>query len=606
MRNPDDFDAFYKAARHRLLLQTYALTGDLPAARGAVRDAFVHAWHHWRKVSRLEDPESWVRPHAWQHAQRRHTGRIWHRDKSLDAEPRATLDALAQLTHAQRRTLLLRELAGVPMTTMAREAGLTDEAAELQLKLAVANFAVHRDVPPAEVRRTLEGLGQRTEDARFPRPSIVRRAGAARRRAHTAAGVAVTIGAMVVGGGVVAQGNGVSPDLDAIEATAPEDGAEPEAAPLLETEDLLTREQMARLAPTRTLSGPRTDDNTGGRGLNTICQQDRFADPDGLGTYVRRFRAAGSPGLTALQVVEVSKSARAAGAAYTRTVGWYAGCKAERVQLLSAHRVTGAGDEGMLLVLRGWDRPVRTYTVAVARSGAAVTSVVRTVTDGKPTRMQPMLTVLGQSISGLCDRDFAGGCTTRPRARTSSPPAAEQAPGLLQVVDMPPVSGIDRPWVATDPTRPTLNPAATTCDEAKFTGRGISYAATRSMLIPNAALPRRFGVSETVGRFGSVAGARDFVKTIRSRMAGCEERDLSADLDQLYTQSSKRSDVTIWHLVTEIADETTIDYFVALVRRDRVVSQISFIPAPKASLPAGAFHALALRALARLENLPAR
>ena len=62
MRNPDDFDAFYKAARHRLLLQTYALTGDLPAARGAVRDAFVHAWHHWRKVSRLEDPESWVRP----------------------------------------------------------------------------------------------------------------------------------------------------------------------------------------------------------------------------------------------------------------------------------------------------------------------------------------------------------------------------------------------------------------------------------------------------------------------------------------------------------------------------------------------------------------
>ena len=52
-----------------LLVQTYALTGDLPASRSAVRDAFVAAWHHWRKVSRLEDPESWVRPHAWQHAQ---------------------------------------------------------------------------------------------------------------------------------------------------------------------------------------------------------------------------------------------------------------------------------------------------------------------------------------------------------------------------------------------------------------------------------------------------------------------------------------------------------------------------------------------------------
>src|SRR6478735_3638857 len=91
MRDPEQFDAFYKDARERLLVQTFALTGDLSAARSAVRDSFVAAWHHWRKVSRLEDPESWVRPHAWAHAQRRHTTRIWHRDKSLDAGSRATL-----------------------------------------------------------------------------------------------------------------------------------------------------------------------------------------------------------------------------------------------------------------------------------------------------------------------------------------------------------------------------------------------------------------------------------------------------------------------------------------------------------------------------------
>ena len=75
MISPDEFDAFYKGARSRLLLQTYALTGDLPASRSAVRDSFVGAWHHWRKVSRLPDPETWVRPHAWSHALRRHTGR---------------------------------------------------------------------------------------------------------------------------------------------------------------------------------------------------------------------------------------------------------------------------------------------------------------------------------------------------------------------------------------------------------------------------------------------------------------------------------------------------------------------------------------------------
>ncbi len=64
MRDPEEFDAFYKDARDRLLVQTFALTGDVRASRSAVRDTFVVAWHHWRKVSRDGDPESWARPHA--------------------------------------------------------------------------------------------------------------------------------------------------------------------------------------------------------------------------------------------------------------------------------------------------------------------------------------------------------------------------------------------------------------------------------------------------------------------------------------------------------------------------------------------------------------
>ena len=41
-----EFDDFYLASRRRLVLETYALTGDLAAARGAVADAFVAARHH--------------------------------------------------------------------------------------------------------------------------------------------------------------------------------------------------------------------------------------------------------------------------------------------------------------------------------------------------------------------------------------------------------------------------------------------------------------------------------------------------------------------------------------------------------------------------------
>jgi len=52
-----DFETFYKDVRSRLLLQTWALTGDLTAGRKAVQDALVIAWHHWRKVGRLTPAE---------------------------------------------------------------------------------------------------------------------------------------------------------------------------------------------------------------------------------------------------------------------------------------------------------------------------------------------------------------------------------------------------------------------------------------------------------------------------------------------------------------------------------------------------------------------
>ena len=86
MRDPEEFDAFYKDARDRLLVQTFALTGDVRASRSAVRDTFVVAWHHWRKVSRDGGAEAWARPHAWAHAHRRHTARRWHKEKGLEPE----------------------------------------------------------------------------------------------------------------------------------------------------------------------------------------------------------------------------------------------------------------------------------------------------------------------------------------------------------------------------------------------------------------------------------------------------------------------------------------------------------------------------------------
>ena len=98
--------------------------------------------------------------------------------------------------------------------------------------------------------------------------------------------------------------------------------------------------------------------------------------------------------------------------------------------------------------------------------------------------------------------------------------------------------------------------------------------------------------------------ARTFVAALRKRMSGCKKRDLSATLDKMKDDPGKSSELSTWHLTTEISDKRSVDYYVALIRLGRVVCQVGFIPAPGATVRKGAFQALAERARDRLTNLP--
>ena len=196
MRSPETFDAYYVETRTRLLHEAYALTGDAPASRAAVRDAFVVAWHRWRKVGQLEDRDGYVRPLALGRARRRHTARIWHRDKSLDPEVRSTLDALSKLTARQRELLVLNGISALSLGEVARTVGLPRADAERELQTASSQFSLHRDAPTTDIPRLLHALDGPLEDIRWPRATVIRRAGAARRRTHTVIGAGLATAAL--------------------------------------------------------------------------------------------------------------------------------------------------------------------------------------------------------------------------------------------------------------------------------------------------------------------------------------------------------------------------------------------------------------------------
>jgi DNA-directed RNA polymerase specialized sigma24 family protein len=611
MRDPAQFDEFYKDVRTRLLLLTYCLTGDLPSSRAAVRDAFVQSWHHWRKISRIEDAEAWTRVRACGDAQRRHTAKLWHREKGLDAGVKATLDALGKLPVTQRKVLLLTELTTSSLAEIAREVGLPRAEAERELQLATAQFSMLRDVPTTSIRLQLEPVRAHVEDTRWPRATIIRRSGAARRRTHTAIGGAAAAAALVVTGTLVSDAGGVRPTLagDRVEPAGSSAGpsARPTSEPVdLPEDSLLVADRIDRVAPGGGWFIAGTDSNSEGDGLVMPCQDSRYADPRGTAALLREFQPTGSgrkATATAFQAAQASATPRAASRGFRTALDWFAACDLDRAQLLDTRRVQGVGDEAMLVLLRTWGDPGSTVVAGVARTGLFTTAtVVRTPVADEPS-LRASAKLLGDAVAGLCTLPEGGACALTPTLKDTAPVPVASVPGMLAEVDLPPVPGVAQPWVGTEPRQARDNDAATGCDDTDFSTGSVTNNVTRTFLVPGARLADQFGLTETVGSLPE-ARAKAFVTTVRDKLATCTDKAMGTDVSRVQHLATKHRDLTVWRVTTEISDDKTLTYLMGIVRDRTSIAQLGFVPDPEHSLAPGAFPALAERALARLDAMP--
>jgi hypothetical protein len=355
-----------------------------------------------------------------------------------------------------------------------------------------------------------------------------------------------------------------------------------------------------------------TTDNTEGTGINSICQGSRFADPEGEGTFVRAFATTNAPRRTLLQTVEISADEKAAQAAYDTTLGWWAGCREARLQLLGTYRLDGLGAEGRLLRLRLPDarRPAlsRTFVVGVARSGSLTLSTVAVTRSGAPVTNRSAARVLTTAARSLCGTDPAGECPGAVRATPVLPPRSGEALGTLAAADLPVVGKIDRPWVGTRPHPARPNPAATTCDRADFIRSGAARARARTFLVPGARVAGRFGVSQTYGRFPTPARAQRLVDRIAAAMARCEDDDLSAQVSSqdVARPGPRGSTSSLWRLDSEIRKGRTVGYWMGVARVGRWVTQVLLTPVEDADVDAETFDALVVRARDRLFELTGR
>jgi RNA polymerase sigma-70 factor (sigma-E family) len=116
-----EYDDLYAALWPRLVRTAYAVSGDLGVAEDAVQTAFAKAYRSWRRISRLEAPEAYLRRMALnevlndrRRARRRHEVTIAEPpDRPGDSGPDPlTHDemwrAIATLPPRQRAVLVLR------------------------------------------------------------------------------------------------------------------------------------------------------------------------------------------------------------------------------------------------------------------------------------------------------------------------------------------------------------------------------------------------------------------------------------------------------------------------------------------------------------------
>jgi RNA polymerase sigma factor (sigma-70 family) len=152
-----DLSDLFAASYRRLVVQLYALCGDLVEAEDAVQEAFVVAIRKRRQLAEVTNPEAWLRTVAvnrvrshWRHAEvvRRFMPAVPGPQAPVEVGPDhvALVRALGQLDDGLRRVVVLHHLADLGTAEIAAELGIPEGTVKSRLSRARSRLAGLLDV----------------------------------------------------------------------------------------------------------------------------------------------------------------------------------------------------------------------------------------------------------------------------------------------------------------------------------------------------------------------------------------------------------------------------------------------------------------------------
>jgi RNA polymerase sigma factor (sigma-70 family) len=147
MTGTDDLDELYAASYRRLVVQLYAICGDMADAEDAVQEGFVTAIRKRRELAQVSNPEAWVRTVAlnrlragWRHTSvvRKYQATVPGAQTPIEIGPEhvAIVTALARLDDSARRVVVLHHLADLSTAQIAHDLGIPEGTIKSRLARA--------------------------------------------------------------------------------------------------------------------------------------------------------------------------------------------------------------------------------------------------------------------------------------------------------------------------------------------------------------------------------------------------------------------------------------------------------------------------------------
>ena len=263
-----------------------------------------------------------------------------------------------------------------------------------------------------------------------------------------------------------------------------------------------------------------TADGSSAPDRSFVCQPQRFADPAGIRTWVRTFRNATTKD-TAVQYVEVSNDATAAAKTYTTITGWLSQCATPQVRLVTSYATKGLGERGLVAVFGQptGDSSNKYRTVSVTTAGQATMVFEHDSTGSTPPKPDAVLKTAGAGLKRICSQPGASCSTGTPTASGALLPSSE-SPGFMAPIDLPVLSGVDKPWVSASTTTTTTK-NGTGCEKIDMKKAKATNYKSLTYVTPDANVPPEFGLDALVTSFASPSSATAFVTGTSGNVDGC-------------------------------------------------------------------------------------